>query len=326
MSKGGRGGTPPGAKPIACTFKKDESERRVLRDRRRDEVAYFVDAESARDVCDSFISANKKRRVSDGCSFDPDWAFLFPDDCVDSDFAESEGDDDDDESDSAYTAVKSSSTGEEWFPDILANGGRLTIFVAGAPGAGKSYFSKQLIEYLPKDYDVLLFTALEEDDGNFSEIGPRLHKVKMVPDVLRRITLSSIRARSKHTILLFDDIDKIRDQGIKRAVFSLLEDALANGRGHKKHDGEGDLHVITTSHALNDYKQTKYMLENSDYVALFPLYTTRKQMITMFDKLGLTKELCDEVIKDARRGRFRRIIIHKVAPLYLIAGPTIRLL
>ena len=216
-------------------------------------------------------------------------------------------------------------SGDDWMPKILENG-RLSMFIAGNPGAGKSYLAKEMIKLLPKDFDVLLFTALEEDDGNFAELGKRVYKVRMTPENLKRISLSEIRKRGKHPILLFDDVDKIRNKEVEKLTFAILEDALANGRGHKKHDGEGDIHVICTSHALNDYRKTKYTLENSDYVGVFPPSTTYSQMERLFEKIGLGKELCNAVMEKGKRGDVRGIIIRKVAPMYMICGDTISLL
>lgn len=219
-----------------------------------------------------------------------------------------------------------SASGEDWVPAFLQSG-RMTMFVAGNPGAGKSYLSKEMILSLPQSYKVLLFTALSEDDGNFRDIGEdRLFKVRMEPDNLKNITLEAIRARCKNCILLFDDVDKIRDKTVEKLTFAIMEDALANGRQHRTHDGEGDIHVIATSHALNDYKKTKYTLENSDYVALFPGSTTKAQYDRMFSKLGLSQEICDETFERGKRGEVRSIIIHKSAPMYIIAGDTIHLI
>lgn len=219
----------------------------------------------------------------------------------------------------------SSPSGDEWYPNILENG-RLTAFIPGNPGAGKSYLAKELINLLPSDYDVLLFTALEEEDGNFKDLKQKLYKIKMEPENLRRMTLSNIRTASKNPILLFDDIDKIRDKEVEKLTFAILEDALANGRGHKEHNGEGDIHVIVTSHSLNDYRKTKYTLENSDYVAVFPASTTYVQLKRLFEKMGLDKELCDKVVSAGKGCEIRRAIIHKVSPMYIIIGSSINLL
>lgn len=226
----------------------------------------------------------------------------------------------------SYERPVSSLTGANWQPYF---NDRVTMFIAGAPGAGKSYLAKQIIKLLPVSYDILLFTALEENDGNFDELGKsRLYKIKMQPEILSKISLKEIRGRTKEkqVILLFDDVDKIRDSKVQTHVFNIMNDALANGRGHEKHDGGGDIHVICTSHSANDYQKTKYTFENSNYVALFPGATPSLQMHRMFEKLGLDKELCAKMIKLGRMQKIRSIIIHKVVPMYMIFGDKIMLL
>lgn len=217
-----------------------------------------------------------------------------------------------------------STTGEEWDPNLSE--GRVTAFIPGNPGAGKSYLANEMIQLLPKKSEVILFTALEEEDGNFEDLKDRLFKIKMEPENLQKITLTEIRKRCENPILLFDDIDKIRSKAVEKLTFAILEDALANGRGHKKHDGNGDVHVIVTAHALNDYRKTKYTLENSDYVAVFPQSTTYSQMRRLFEKIGLSKEMCDDVVEMGKREGVRRVLIRKVAPMYIIAGHMIKLI
>ena len=214
--------------------------------------------------------------------------------------------------------------GAPWLPNI--DMGRLTVLLAGNPGAGKSYLATQLIKLFPDDAEVLLFTALDESDGNFARLGKKMWKIKMDPEILSKINLTTIRQRCPNPILLFDDIDKIRDKKVEKLTFAILEDALANGRGHRKHNGEGDVHTIVTSHALNDYRKTKYTLENSDFVVLFPGSTTYRQLETMFKKLGLDDALCKEMYDRGKRGDFRGLIIHKVAPMYILAGREILLI
>ena len=226
----------------------------------------------------------------------------------------------------SFSHPSMSLTGKDWRPKF---NDRMTVFIAGAPGAGKSYLAKQLIKLLPDTLDILLFTALEENDGNFDELGKdRLFKIRMHPDVLSQITLAKIRtnSRSPQTILLFDDVDKIRNPRVAKYVFEIMNDALANGRGHEKHDGVGDIHVICTSHSANDYIKTKYAFENSNYVALFPGSTPPLQMHRMFEKMGLRKELCEYLMSLGRKQTIRSIIIHKIVPMYIIFGNKIMLI
>ena len=132
---------------------------------------------------------------------------------------------------------------------------------------------------------------------------------------------------SRVPILLFDDIDKIRDKEIKQLTYALMEDALANGRGHKEHNGEGDIHVLITSHALNDYQRTKYAIENTDYVVLFPQSTTQLQFCRLAsDKIGIDKRKCKELMEKGKRGECRSIVIRKTAPMYIISGSLFELI
>lgn len=215
----------------------------------------------------------------------------------------------------------------QWYPNI-EDLGRLTAFIPGNPGAGKSYLTNELLNLLPSNAEILLLTSLEEDDGNFDELrrSGRLYKIKMTKDNLENLTLTNIRRMCKNPVLVFDDVDKIRDKDISKLVFALMEDALANGRGHKNHDGVGDIHVICTSHSLNDYKKTKYTLENCDFIAVFPQSTTYSQMRKLYEKIGLTKEMCDNAIALGKQKGIRYILIHKVTPMFSLSGPLIELI
>ena len=98
-----------------------------------------------------------------------------------SDDTDSEDDDDADfdDLDFAHQKAYTSFTGSDWRPVF---NDRLTMFIAGTPGAGKSYLAKQMINLLPTNIPILLFTALEESDGNFADLGKdRLFKIKMKP-------------------------------------------------------------------------------------------------------------------------------------------------
>ena len=68
----------------------------------------------------------------------------------------------------------------------------MTMFIAGNPGAGKSYFAREMIKLFPDTYKILLFTGLEEGDGNFDELAKtpgRLFKVRMTVENLSSFSL-----------------------------------------------------------------------------------------------------------------------------------------
>ena len=214
-----------------------------------------------------------------------------------------------------------SESGGEWLPDFLALG-RATCFVAGCPGAGKSYFIARCLELFPEDYQVMLFTALTEDDGNFSDLPQKIFKVKMVPETLRKINLASLRRCSKNIILVFDDFDCLPKGTILSETQRILHDALANGRAHTTEESGEDtnIHVFVSSDSLNDFRRTKYSIENSDYIVMFPRSTTFAQLVRLGTKIGLTQAQITEM----RNSGERAVIVHKTPPLYVIEGPSLK--
>lgn len=217
----------------------------------------------------------------------------------------------------------SSFSGEDWLPFPST---RLTIFIPGIPGAGKSYLTKEIISLYPESAQVILFTALEEDDDNFKGLPQTIWKIKLNEKNLKEITLSKLRERipDKVKIAVFDDIDKIRNSKINELVQKLMADILVNGRGHK--NKIDDIHFIATTHTLNDYQKTKYLTENCEYIALFPLSTLEKQMIVLTDKIGLDKKTTQILTSFCKENSIRRMIIKKTAPQIIIIGHLIKLL
>ncbi len=69
---------------------------------------------------------------------------------------------------------------------IPVYGERLSFFIAGPPGCGKSTTTAQILSFFP-DQVKYLFTDISEDDRAFE--GIKFRKVKMETDVLESITL-----------------------------------------------------------------------------------------------------------------------------------------
>ena len=210
-----------------------------------------------------------------------------------------------------------SESGSVWMPDFLSLG-RITLFLPGSPGAGKSFFAARVLDSLPEDFNVLLFTALTEEDENFKDLKQPIFRVKMTPETLSKINLASIRERGSNIVLLFDDFDNIPKGRILNEVQRILHDVLANGRAHSG-DDDRNVHVIVTTHALNDYMKTKYITENCDYIAFFPQSTTFCQL----QRLGLKVGLSQAQISALRASRERVCIMHKVSPLIMFEGTSI---
>lgn len=195
---------------------------------------------------------------------------------------------------------------------------RLTMFVAGAQGCGKSYFIantvKQLLMTRPQR-PVVLFTGLDEKDANFD--GLPIRRVSL--DKIEQVTLDKLRFGGRGSICIFDDVDRIRDKTQHQAVQRLAMEILSNGRDHTTQKGIADIDIIISNHELNDYRRTKYILSDCQYVVLFPGATTHMQMDIILRKIGTSAECAEQIKASASRS----VIIHKNYPLYFISDDII---
>ena len=186
-------------------------------------------------------------------------------------------------------------------------GERLSFFIAGPPGCGKSTTAADLLELKPLK-NIYLFSDVSQDRA-FE--GVPVKRVIMKKEILESLTPEDLTEEGD-CWAIFDDIDKIRDPTISRLTIRLLDNIVANGRSH----GGATINVIVTSHALNDYRNTKYSLENCDYWIIYPSKTIKMQIERLLKKLGLEKEkVYDE----------DRLIIHHSVPQFIIGGSAIRL-
>lgn len=188
-------------------------------------------------------------------------------------------------------------------------GERLSFFIAGPPGCGKSTTAGDLLDLRPLK-NRYLFSDVSQDRA-FEGID--LRRVIMKKEILESLTLD-VLTEEGDCWCVFDDVDKIRDPTVSRLTLSLLDNIVANGRSH----GGKQINVIVTSHALNDYRKTKYSLENCDYWIIFPTKTIRLQVTTLLKKIGLEK--------DESLYKVSRLIIHHSVPLFCITDSFIKLI
>ena len=206
---------------------------------------------------------------------------------------------------------------------------RITMFIAGTQGCGKSYFISEFLDdykLAHPERPIRLFTGLKEKDKHFERHADKIMVPKMKAKYLERIDLESMRYNSKKErvgcLLIFDDVDRIRDKEVKDLVYKILYDALYNGRDHETQQGYADIDVVVTNHEINDYQNTKYILTECNYIVLYPYFTTAEQIERVLKKIGVNKSLMKKIIEYQGRA----LIIHKTAPMYCITHSKIFLL
>lgn len=201
-------------------------------------------------------------------------------------------------------------SGQILIPDLIPiYGERLAYFIAGPPGCGKSVTTAQILSFFPSQ-PKYLFTDLDEKDRAFE--GLELRKVKMETPILETITLEKL-TKDGDCWCIFDDIDKIRDPKKSKVLLALMDNILANGRSHGKYN----INCIITSHSLNDYKRTKYAIENCNYWVIFPSKTMKNQIKTLLKKNGFDSlPILD----------LERVFFHRSSPNFIVTPFSISLI
>ena len=149
----------------------------------------------------------------------------------------------------------------QMFVQIPDDRERNLLYITGASGSGKSYYSAEYIhQYIKKNpkNDVFLFSSIGDDAV--------LDKIKK----LKRFQINNDDFATEHftvddfkdSLLIFDDVDCISSKPILKKVYEILDKVLTTGR----HTGTS---AIYTSHTACNGKATKLILTESHSVTFF---------------------------------------------------------
>jgi chromosomal replication initiation ATPase DnaA len=138
---------------------------------------------------------------------------------------------------------------------------RSILYVTGASGSGKSYYTKnwtnEYIKMYPKN-PIYVFSALKEDPSLDSI--KKLKRINLDEKFLEcELTLNDL----KNSLLIFDDIDVISNKAIKNKINNILDTLLQTGR----HSGTS---VVYTTHCPCSSTATKMILQECHSVTIFP--------------------------------------------------------
>ncbi len=222
------------------------------------------------------------------------------------------------------------------------------IFIAGASGSGKSFFTGDLLKFDKRKRPIMLFSKVKDDPAFKHLLDKKKSQLtggKISADVEESEKDNDKKGKKKKRkrlthfviedeksllelppkdelvdddglIMVFDDIDTFPSE-ITEFLRDYQNDVLETGRHDK-------ISVISTSHRLRDYSRTKTNLNEAEFVVLFP--STNQMLSNKFlkDSLGLLKDDRDNILKKASRGRY--MIIKNSHPLMVIHTNGIMLL
>jgi len=185
-----------------------------------------------------------------------------------------------------YTNIKLES--HQSFQQIPDNKERNILYVTGASGSGKSYYSAEFIQQYIKKHpknDVFLFSSVGED--KVLDKIKRLKRFKIHDEdfVGETFTVDDF----KDCLLIFDDVDCISSKPILKKVYEILDKVLTTGR----HTGTS---VVYTTHTACNGKSTKLILTESHSVTFFMNGMGGKSSKYLLDSyLGLDKKQIQEL-------------------------------
>lgn len=188
-------------------------------------------------------------------------------------------------------------------------------FIAGPTGSGKSTQCKNLIKQYKKQFPfnkVYLFSRVNSDPVLDSLKGVK--RIKLDQDFIDYPPDAT--ETYKNSLCIFDDIDTLSPKKLKDAVLKVREDILQVCR-------KFGTSLICTEHHLMNYKQTRNLLLDSEFVTFFPKSGSSyhiKRFLNTY--VGLDKKQINKILSIDNRA----ITIHKSYPQYVISDHYVYLL
>eukprot|EP01080_Neovahlkampfia_damariscottae_P008466 gene8466-288_t len=152
------------------------------------------------------------------------------------------------------------------------------MYVAGPAGSGKSVMCGKIIaEYARNrpDKNIYVFSDVNEDEALDKYNPIRVLLNQEVAD--NPITINDIPPSS---LILFDDVDAIPDKKIKKSINTLQNVILRTGRHPPNYPNGGiaEISCICTAHNLTNYSETRIILNESNFIVVFPRSTCKANL------------------------------------------------
>jgi energy-coupling factor transporter ATP-binding protein EcfA2 len=184
---------------------------------------------------------------------------------------------------------------------------RQILYVTGASGSGKSFFTKAFTDQYKKIYpkrEVYLFSSIS-DDSSIDKV-KNLKRIKLTPEFL----MDEINAQDfKDSLVIFDDTDVILDKKMKIKITGILNSILETGRHF-------NVSCIYTSHVACDGRETKRILNEAHSITIFPHGLGGRSLKYLLDNyLGLDREQ----VKRIKKLQSRWVSILKTFPMVVLS-------
>ena len=191
---------------------------------------------------------------------------------------------------------------------------RQILYITGASGSGKSYYSKNYINEFKKIYpkrEIFLLSSLK-DDKSLDDI-KGLNRINIWDDEFLEDEITA--EDFKDCLVIFDDTDCITNKKIKNKVNSILNSVLETGRHF-------NVYVIYTSHLPCAGNDTKRILNESHSITLFPNSLGGRSLKYLLESyMGLDKKQIEKI----KNLDSRWVTILKTYPQVVISEKDLKL-
>ena len=186
------------------------------------------------------------------------------------------------------------------------------LYITGPSGSGKSWYANTYIKNYKKTYpknNIYMFSPVVEDESISSDIKRVKLDDRMVTDPLKIGELAE-------SLVIFDDIDVIKDKKLREAIYALLNEVLEVGRHIK-------VSCIITNHLPTNGKETRRMLNEAHAITYFPAAGSKVQLNRLLEQyIGMDKK----DIKKAKQSGSRWVTVFKNYPQFVMTEKELYLL
>jgi energy-coupling factor transporter ATP-binding protein EcfA2 len=182
---------------------------------------------------------------------------------------------------------------------------REILYITGPSGSGKSTYTLNYLKQYKKKFkknEIWLFSALTEDET----IDKAKPKRIIIDD--RLVTEPLTIEEFKDSLVIFDDIDVIKNKEQRAAVYDLLNSILETGRHF-------NISCIITNHLPTAGKDTRRVINECHSITYFPQAGSAGQMKRLLqDYIGLDRD----TIKRIRKQNTRWATVFKNFPMCIL--------
>ncbi len=192
-------------------------------------------------------------------------------------------------------------------------GQRQSGLITGISGAGKSVFASQYAmlyhKMFPKNGVFLI--SKKDSDPAFEA----LKFIVRIPLDEEFLECDMDTSDFKDSLVIFDDIENIKDKEIKTKVYKLKDNLAETGRSE-------NVYLLTCNHVAMNGKETRVDLNECDFVVVFKSGSAYHNENLLNKYVGLSKPQIKKIFEIKSRWYF----VKKTDPMYVISENKIMLL